>query len=754
MKRNPSKILALYWPLLAFFLVSLVFLFPILIQSGFPLKYDWFWPIFDMKEFWKYLFGANYLEALAVPGKYANLILGLPGIVKLSPLLGLKIFLVIIHTLAGYGFYLFISKRINSKAVAFVAGIAYAFSPYIFIRTIVGFNYSMIAYAVLPWFILVYLKKQKRLWHFLLAGFILSIIFTQIQAGILTVLILTVNLFVVLIFKGGFKKRLLDFIFMLTAFLIVNLPWMILYLVKSETVAIPSGGAVTTLNFIASLPHSFRNIFMLSDHHITSDFFYPLAHDKLFLAGWLIVWFVAFCAIFNKKNRELVLTFIVSCLVVLPFVKGPLGVFGQFYTWFYNHFPQIAVFRETYHFEFLYAISLCVLFAFGLDWIWQKIDSFKLAGCKLQTANLLRIGAKTLFVGSALFVIAPYLTFDYAGYFKLQQIPSEYLELNDFFKENKNYCSKIYYPPGTGFLYFKGDQTSGASNSDTLASSIGIPYLTDGTSVLNLPSEEMFYRNELVSQFYETGKDSGEFVNLLVEGNIDCVVVRADLESKYFEASNLWREKDNKIYKKWMNPDMLSLARNKQGLVLDKRFRENIYIFKPVSSQQSAVSSQSRAISWQSSDNGKNPPTANSQPLTYLPITDWATNYAYYKDGWSRGRYDFWRKHLFTQLRQDFIYTDKPDSHLTAKIDQRGSYEVWVRYLTGGQSGNFKCQMSPVSAEAQAEVGNVKFEAQKDSGEERFVWKKLGDVDITDGKIEITNISGENAIADIVLIKK
>ena len=30
---------------------------------------------------------------------------------------------------------------------------------------------------------------------------------------------------------------------------------------------------------------------------------------------------------------------------------------------------------------------------------------------------------------------------------------------------------------------------------------------------------------------------------------------------------------------------------------------------------------------------------------------------------------------------------------------------------------------------------------------------ELGDIDITNGKIEITNISGENAIADIVLIR-
>ena len=748
-KNRFKKILQNCWPFLTYLLISIILLFPILRQDGIPFKYDWSWPLFDLRDFWRQLLDSSSNGLLAVLGKYPTAIL---GSLPFPPSLGVKFFLIVIHTLAGYGFYLFILKRVDNKLAAFVAGIVYAFSPYIFIRTIVGFIYSLIAYAVLPWLILVYSKKQKRFWHFLLAGFLLSIIFAQIQAGILTVLLLIVNLFVVLILRVGFKKRLSEFIFVLVAFFVVNLPWLILYLLKSKTIAIPSGGAATTLNFIASLPHSFRNIFMLSDHHITSGFFYPLAHNKFFLAGFALVWLVAFCAIFSKKNRELILTLIISSLLVLPFVKGPTGIFGQFYIWFYNHFPQIAVFRETYHFEFLYAISLCVLFAFGLDWIWQKINSWQsavsgqrlktnnfqsnskklqTANCKLQTANLLRIGAKTLFAGSAIFIIAPYLTFDYAGYLKMQKIPSGYFKLNEFFEENKDYCNKIYYPPGTGFLYFKGDQTPGASNFDVIASSFGISYLTDGMSVLNLPNKEMFYRNELVSQFYEQ-KDSGEFVNLLSEGSIDCVVLRLDTESKYFEASNLWREKDSKIYKKWMNPDMLSLAKNKQGLVLDKQFGENIYIFKSVSSQQSAVSSQDQA------DN-----TANRQPLTYLPITDWANNYAYYKDGWSRGRYDFWRKHLFTQLRQDFIYTDKQDSHLTAKIDQRGLYEVWTRYLTGGTPGSFQLQIT-----------NHKSQITKDPGEEKFTWRKLGDVDIADGKIEITNISGENAIADIVLIKK
>ena len=731
------------WPILAYAIFAIVFLFPILQQQGIPFKYDWAWPIFDMKEFWKHLFDANSLSLLAMPAKYASLILGLSGLINLSTSLVLKIFLIVAYTLAGYGFFLFINKRVESKLISFIAGLAYAFSPYIFIRTIVGFIYAIVACACSPFFLYFYFShKKKNYLTWILLGFLFSLIFAQVQAGLLISLILFVNLFVS-IFSKKFLIRIKTFAFTFLAFFVVNIPWLILSYVKKSNVGVVSGNVVTTLNFIASLPHSFRNIFMLSDHQITVDFFYPLAHDKLFLAGWLIVWLTAACAILSKKSRELVLTLIISCFLVLPFLKGPAGIFGRFYLWFYNHCPQIAVFRETYHFEFLYVIALSILFAIGLDLVWQKISRLR---SKNYGGEIVKTGLMALFAGSALFIIAPYFTFDFAGYFKLQQIPPAYENLDNFFQENKDYCHKIYYPPGTGFLYFKGDRTLGASNSDVLASSLIIPYLSEDTSVLNLPNEEMFYRNQVVSQFYEK-EDNGEFVNLLNEGGIDCVVLRTDIKSEYFKVSNLWREKDSKIYGKWINSDVLALAKNKQGLVLDKQIGENIYIFRPQTSnlkpQTSTLELQNLTAKTAIQQFNNLPRRQAGLTINQLPITDWATEFDYYKDGWSRGRYAFWRKMLFAQLQQDFLYTDKAGVTINGKIDQRGEYEVWTRTLTGGGSG-----------EIEIKIQDTRYKIQKDAGEEKFVWKKLGDVDIANGNVLITNISGENAIADIVLIKK
>jgi len=742
-----------YWVIFFFFLVSLINIIPLL-HLGIPFQYDWLWPVFSMQQFWVGLTGTSIQGIFSALSKTGPAIIGLFGLVHFPPSIFLKLFILAVHFTAGYGFYCFIKTKVKSEAVAVISGIAYAFSPYIFIRTIIGFTWSMVAYALLPIFLLKFWQPKKRILDFIIIGFLLSLIFGQTQAGILTSLVVTVNLVIarspwrprqsIRLLRRSHTPRndgeqleivaIKNYFFAFVSLFVFALPWMVVMLFHKTNLSTVSGGAVTTLNFIASLPHSLRNFLMLSDHHITYYFFYPLAHDKLFIIGWLIVWFVAFCAIFNKKNRELVWTFITSCLIVLPFIKGPLGIFGGFYVWFYNRVPQITIFRETYHFEFLYAISLCVLFAIGLDWLWQKIDCFKPIIPNSKFIIPMKTGLTALLAGSAIFIIAPYLTFDYAGYLKMQKIPDDYTELHNFYEENKDFCNRIYYPPGTGFVYFKGDKSRGASNSDLIASSLGVPYLIDGTSVLNLPSNEMFFRNELVSQFYEK-EDSGQFTSLMQEGGIDCVVLRLDTESKYDQASNLWQEKNPEIVKKWNQTDLLSLTKSKLGLEEVKQFGDDIHIFK-VSSQSSVVSSQKNIQTF--------PTNYKLQTTDYLPLTDWANNYAYYKDGWSRGRYDFWRKHLFTQLRQDFIYTDKTNSTLNGQIDKKGDYELWARYLTGGAPGNF-----------QLSISNYQYNIEKGTGEGKFIWKDLGNIRLNgQTEIEIRNIVGENAIADIVLESK
>lgn len=730
-------LLSKYFPFALYLAVSIIFLWPVVSQNGLPFKYDWNWPLFDLDWFAQHLFDFSNFSILTVFGKYSGLTLSLFGLIVHYPLIGLKLYLLLITTFAAFGFHLFIKDKIKSEILALLVPVFYAFTPYLFIRIIVGFQSSQIAYAALPFFYYFYFKKTKlELKNLFLAAVALSFVFTQSQAGFLVGLTILITLFVSIFYKS-FLLELKKISLLIGWFLILNLPWLVVLFTHKSAIGVGSGSDVTTLSSIADLPHSLRNVLMLSDHHITRDFFYALAREKYLVVGFALIFIIALFSFLNKSLRRYTLIFSLSALIILPFTIGPTGRFAEIFTWIFNHFSILALFRETYHFEFLLAFVLVLLFALGADCLICKIKNH-------QTV------ISIILSGLGLFMIAPFLTFDFAGYLNLQKVPSTYQDFTNYLKESST-CQKIYYPPNLGFNYFKNDTSRDAVNSDLLAIFTGVPYTTEASSVLNVANEEMFERN-LLTSLYLDRTDTGQFAAELQNSGADCLVVRTDLDTKYDQVSNLWREKDPAVRSKWFQSDMLTLARSKPGLEEVKSFGSRIYIFKinPKSEARNPKQIQN--------SNDQIGQSASQQfsnlTIQQLPITSWAKEFDYYKDGWSRGRYTFWRKELFAYLKQDFIYTDKQDSVLTGKIYQTGKYELWVRYLTGGSAGNFQFSIFQAKPDP-ASQDNFQKTITKDPGEERFVWQDLGEINVSeDEQIEIKNISGENAIADLVLVSK
>jgi len=715
--------------ILSYLIISIALTFPIWSHDGIPMRFDWSWPVFDMREFFQSIFGQAGAQNgfLGTFSHNASFLLGLPSLLHIPPERCLKLFLIATHTAAAYGFFRFISLRIKSKALAVLGGLVYAFTPYVFIRTIVGFIFSLVAYAALPYFLKIYLdRKPKTIRSYLWLGFLLSLISSQAQAGILTILFIFIY---ALLNARQWRDQAKLLVATLVSFTLFNLPWLIIVLVYRQS-GIANGHEATTLSFIASLPHSLRMMLMTSDHHITYGYFAPLARNPLMVTAYITFYAIGLFALLSKKNRQFALTGLITLAVTLPFLTGPVGYFGSIFTWVYNHFPLLAVFRETYHFQFIIAPVSVILFILGSDNLFGWLDR----GLRLKA---LATTAKIIIILSALMLLRPYFTFNYAGYLSLQSVPEPYFALRQYLKDKSSTCQKIFYPPGLGFNNFKNDPLAnkGASNSDIIARALNIPHLDGGATVLNLPNKDTYYRNELVSQFYEKD-DNGEFSRLLAEGKIDCVVVRTDIVTQFSAASNLGKEQDPVIKNKWLNTDYLGLTRSKKNLSELVGFDNSIYIFKPVVSSQSPPINSGSGIE-------QFPVAASQESPIYPPLSSWASNYFYYKDGWSRGRYDFWRKHLFTELRQDFIYTDKPDAIISGKISGRGSHELWARYLTGGTAG-----------EVELRIKNYELRIRKATGEEKFIWSNIGNVKL-DGEtnIEIINISGENAISDLALVE-
>jgi len=707
------------WPFFVYLTFSLIFLYPTIKDQGVPFKYDWSWPIFDLKYFINIVFGTDNQGLVAIFGKNLFAVLGLFEFIKFPPELLLKIFLILIYSLSGYGFFCLVDSKINNRTIAIASGLFYTFSPYIFIRTITGFLTSLAAYAALPWFFCLYFadrNRKKNIYYYLLTGFLFSLIFSQAQAGILIFLVLAVDL-VISSFQKSFLEKLKHFLFTTFSLIFFHLPWIILSLLTPDRAAIPIGSEVTTLNFIASLPHSLRNVLMLSDHHITRDFFYALGREKMFIVGFCGFLAIALFSIFNKRLRSISLPLIISSVLILPLTIGPTGIFTKIFTDLFNFFPLLATFRETYHFQFLLAFALVFLFAVGADWLIGKMPK------KInRTLSAVAISA------FGLFIIAPFFTFDFAGYLKFQKIPGDYLEFKEYMND-ESVCKKIYYPPSLGFIYFKNDRSQDALNADILASNLGIPYVSFDSSVLNTTSDGMYFRNQLTSAFLDSDQQE-KLVALMKAGEVDCLAIRADLNNKYHQVSNLSREPETAVRKKWLSPDLLSLATANPYLVLDKKFADKIYLFK--------ISDSGEKISPFKRDE----PMAPFNDGEYLPLSDWASNFDYYRDGWSRGRYAFWKRPAFADLNKDFILTDT-ESVLEKKIEQRGHYRVYSRYFDGDPSAIWELS-----------IDDQKFTINNNSDRQIFIWRDLGEVNIKNGSLKIENLSGLNAIAEIVLVKE
>ncbi|MEK9155683.1 MAG: hypothetical protein AAB360_00065 [Patescibacteria group bacterium] len=706
-------------------------------SDGLPLRYDWDWPLLDMRNLWREFGDFRAGNPFDFASKNGLILLAPLGLFR--PEFSFALFLILLHALAAAGFFLFAKSQGVNRLAATISALVYAFNPYLFVRTIVGFRWSLLAFAALPFFLHLYFNIKKKNWrHYLGLGFLYSLVFAQVQAGLLLTLFLMINL---LVAAGRRRERFFNLIFSWSALVLFLLPWFVLSLSYDQGAEQIRAVAVTTLEYMRMMPHSAGNFLNFSDHQITHNFFYALSHDPRYLFGLAVFWLAALFGLGNRPRRELALTSILTLISVAPFPKGPSGPLGPIFVALFERIPALGIFREIYHLQFIVAAAAIILFAFGLDYLFACLSAFSL--------RPLASGLKTLLAGSALFIIAPYLTFDYAGYLPLTKVPAEYRELKNYLADS-GVCQKAYYPPGLGFVYFKDERAEfrDAANSDLLALALGVPRLDDGATFSFLPTAERFYRNELVSQFYEK-HDQGEFASLLAEGGVDCVILRLDTESRFAQASNLWRETDPVIVKKWNQTDLLALVRSKEGLVETKRFGENIHIFKFQNpNNKSQINSNDRITKIGNSARGQ----WGNKAIKQLPITEWARGFAYYEDGWSRGRYDFWRKHLFTQLRQDFIYTDKPESVLSGKATESGSYELWIRHLVGGSSGSF--QFSVFRPAGDHPKGD-KFQVDKDVGVEKFVWRKLGDIDIkADDEIKIINVAGENAIADIVFVSK
>lgn len=252
----------------------------------------------------------------------------------------------------------------NVLPSAFLAGLFYGFSPYLFQELIGGATTSFFAYALFPLAILFF-RRQKI--------FLTALLLFILTASLQVLLLAAGFLFLYsLIYRQNLKHFLL--ISFLTA--LFNLYWLIpLFFLAQEGFA---SGAVTTGDLIATVKNSVPS---LGEIFIATGYFRPLFTMSIIpevkpfwsVVAYLLVILIVFGAnlVLAGKRRPLFwLAFLLFSFIPATGGKSPLG---GLVIWLYQNFPLMALFRSPQHFLLWPTFAFALLLGTGIFFLLGRL---------------------------------------------------------------------------------------------------------------------------------------------------------------------------------------------------------------------------------------------------------------------------------------------------------------------------------------------------------------------------------------------
>lgn len=724
-------------------------------------KFDWYLPLFDLKPLFASSFYSWNIENTGAPiGYYSawigDLFYGICGWLGLTPNIFIPLFLIFVLTLAGWSMLRLLRYVHKPWFFSLLAGIFYLSSPVVYIRIITGFTLWLLAYALAPLILLLFLKiihEKQWLSRALWAGLLLGVAATQIQFFFM----ISLALFVVTLSRGvGFclRERIKRLTSVIVFSLIVQLPWLLVLLFrgfKGEVETLSSGSAV--LKSVTALPHSFLRTFFLNEHHITASYFDGINRQPLnFVVGLAMISALFFgILIFWRKIsfRWLIITLapIGFLITILPHPH-----LMWLYRYLFNTSKLVNIFREVYHAQFLSSLSYAVAIgAITAAW-WRTIKKFP--------AKIALILGSFIFVGLFNQVSLRGNFNHFTSNFDL----SEYQALWQKFEKQKS-NDRVWYPLGLGFVQNKNDQV-GASNGDVIARSLARPFIDEGSSVLNLPNNLTNLRNTMIHAFVQ----NQPIDNYLAKLRVSKIIERKDLQSLNLGAMG---ENNNKtVIKYWQDRDFVPVinARDWQMTALN----DNVNIYRKIKSSEiiypadSAVISsndltdlsQDSAVVFIAQNNGaqkifdKLPlldPANDLDLKASLIPNQYLINLVSYTDqnenalaGWSQGRFSWWFRPEFSSPIRPFIFTRRNDNLKIVLTNKKsGYYQALIRIWYSPRGGLISLG-----------IGDQSIQLDTTATDFQWRWLKLDEVILSkqNKEIEINNLSGEQAIGEFILL--
>ncbi len=384
-----------------YLLLTLFFTFPLILNFNNSLPAGNEDPLFSVWYFWFFKhtlidlqlnpFSQSnlmfYPAGFTVSTGYDNLfavIISLPlQIIFKNLFIVYNIIIIFNFVFSSYTAYLLTKYLTNYKKISFIAGIIFAFSPYMLARGLVHIN--LLTTGAIPLFILFFLKLSKNPSFknsALLAFSFLLVSLSSWQYGLFALIFLFFSLFFLYFTSRKIiasKQYLTNFAVFLILSALLTLPFaspMILSQTNNKMSSPEVGDAIQysadVLSYIT--PSPFNTLF---GEFINNDLFYSFSgnyeESTAYLGIFEIVFIIYFLIIFGKKFNKIVIEniyWIILSLLFFILSLGPLLKIGGHvfqlilpYYFLFNYAPFFNFIKEPVRMSIFVMLFIAIIFS-------------------------------------------------------------------------------------------------------------------------------------------------------------------------------------------------------------------------------------------------------------------------------------------------------------------------------------------------------------------------------------------------------
>ncbi len=311
-----------------------------------------------------------------------------------------RIILFLIFFLSVYTFYLLARFLSFNRYASIVTSIFYAFSPLVYSRIIAGHLVYLIAYSILPLFVLILIKyflnaaynNKKEYIYFGLIMVILSWhISFPILASIIVLLVIALNL----LLGNNIKIIIKKFFYAAVVAIFMNAYWIVSFAIPFLSGGeIPRGGGFSAnlgkisydtemamrSNYLKSISQPISNIIRgMADNGLHTEFVFPI-NDFISRVGFAFSFFIpimVFLTLLTVKRKDKNFWFfMILAMLGITLSSGVKNPFGYIiYEYVFKHMPLLySAFSNPMRFMPLVYISYAALIGYFIESIFIKQD--------------------------------------------------------------------------------------------------------------------------------------------------------------------------------------------------------------------------------------------------------------------------------------------------------------------------------------------------------------------------------------------